>query len=236
MRIRLPKPMEGWRAFVGEVGIIVLGVFIALVAQQLVDDARERSEAREARSLIREELADYMSRLESWQAVQPCLARRITELQLLLDDAQDGGPIETPNWIGRTQFWTLLTVRWDAAAQSGRAALIPADELARYGTMYDWMASTYDSMLIEQADWAKLRTLEHLGSLTPQMAFELNLTLQDARYRAYRISNQIKELRTIAKQVNLPVRSNVLTGTRGICLPMSTPREIALDSSPVGEP
>ena len=32
MHIHLPKPLHGWRAFVGEVGIIVLGVLIALGA------------------------------------------------------------------------------------------------------------------------------------------------------------------------------------------------------------
>ena len=29
MHLHLPKPLHGWRAFVGEVGIIVLGVLIA---------------------------------------------------------------------------------------------------------------------------------------------------------------------------------------------------------------
>ena len=38
MQFRLPKPLHGWRAFVGEVGIIVVGVLLALGAQQLVDD------------------------------------------------------------------------------------------------------------------------------------------------------------------------------------------------------
>jgi hypothetical protein len=36
MHVHLPKPLHGWRAFVGEVGIIVLGVLIALSADQLV--------------------------------------------------------------------------------------------------------------------------------------------------------------------------------------------------------
>jgi len=35
MHIPLPKPLHGWRAFVGEVGIIVLGVLIALAFGQL---------------------------------------------------------------------------------------------------------------------------------------------------------------------------------------------------------
>ena len=42
MRIQLPKPMHGWRAFVGEVGVIVLGVLLALGAQQAVEEMRIR--------------------------------------------------------------------------------------------------------------------------------------------------------------------------------------------------
>lgn len=30
MHLKLPKPLHGWRAFAGEVGIVVLGVILAL--------------------------------------------------------------------------------------------------------------------------------------------------------------------------------------------------------------
>lgn len=236
MRLSLPKPLRGWRAFAGEVGIIVLGVLIALAAQQVAQGFQERAEAREARELIREELATYMGRLESRRVVRDCIANRLGELQALLDRAANGGPIDRPNWIGRPQFWTMLTVRWDAAAQSGRAALIPPAELAEYGLMYDWMRNTYDSMIIEQGDWAKLRTLEHVDSLTPQTAFDLNATLQDARFRAFRINGQTEELREIATRIKLPIRRNESVGTRGPCLPMTTPREVAVRANPFGEP
>lgn len=236
MRLSLPKPLRGWRAFAGEVGIIVLGVLIALAAQETVEDLRKNEDAREARALIREELATYMGRLESRWEVRGCVTNRLGEIQTLLDKVAEGGPIDRPAWVGRPQFWTLLTARWDAASQAGRAALIPPSELAEYGTMYDWMANTYDSMLIEQGDWARLRTLEHLDVLTPQIAFELNATLQDARYRAWRINGQIESLREIADRVDLPVRRNTIVGTRGACLPMTTPRDQAARAHPSGEP
>ena len=38
MHFHLPKPLHGWRAFTGEVGIIVIGVLIALGAEQIVED------------------------------------------------------------------------------------------------------------------------------------------------------------------------------------------------------
>ena len=34
MHFHLPKPLHGWREFLGEVGIIVIGVLIALGAEQ----------------------------------------------------------------------------------------------------------------------------------------------------------------------------------------------------------
>ena len=49
MHFHLPKPLHGWREFAGEVGIIVLGVGIALSAEQIVEAGpqveRERTDS-----------------------------------------------------------------------------------------------------------------------------------------------------------------------------------------------
>ena len=236
MKLSLPKPLRGWRAFAGEVGIIVLGVLIALAAQEVAENFNERSKAREARALIRNELATYLGRLETRASVNDCVVSRINELQSLVDTAARGGPIERPRWIGRPQFWTALSVSWDAAAQSGQAALISPAELADYATMYDWMQNTYDSMLIEQGSWARLRTLEHLDYLTPETAFQINAALQDARYRAWRINSQTRDLQRIAERVGLKAKPNDIVGTRGTCMPLTTPRDVAVRANPAGEP
>ena len=47
MHFQLPKPLHGWRAFAGEVGIIVIGVLIALGAGQIVEWVHWRSEQRD---------------------------------------------------------------------------------------------------------------------------------------------------------------------------------------------
>jgi hypothetical protein len=92
-------------------------------------------------------------------------------------------------------------------------------------------------MLVEQGDWARLRTLEHMRQLSPEMVFELNNVLQDARYRAWRVNGQIDELRGLAKQANLPTLANQIPGTRAACLPMTMPREQAARlANPSGEP
>ena len=55
MKLRIPKPLRGWREFAGEVGIIVLGVLIALGAQQLVEWANHLSQVDEMSARLRKE-------------------------------------------------------------------------------------------------------------------------------------------------------------------------------------
>jgi hypothetical protein len=48
MRFSLPKPLHGWREFAGEVGIIVIGVLIALSAQAVVEHLQDGAQLRQA--------------------------------------------------------------------------------------------------------------------------------------------------------------------------------------------
>jgi hypothetical protein len=49
MHFHLPKPLHRWRAFAGEVGIIVLGVLIALGAEQVAQWIHEQNDVKELR-------------------------------------------------------------------------------------------------------------------------------------------------------------------------------------------
>lgn len=223
MRFHLPKPLHGWRQFAGEVGIIVLGVLIALGAQQLAENIHQRSEAASARRAVRSELETNMSRLASRAALKHCVELRMEEIQALLDGAAKNPSFVTPGWVGRPQYWSMQTVRWEAISQGGRAALLPADELADYGTLYSWMRNINGVMTTEQANWARLRTLEHMSSLTPQMIFELNATLQDARYSNWRIKRWMMQMQPTEAKLQLRNIPNVLAATRSACIPMATP-------------
>lgn len=228
MHFHLPKPLHGWRMLAGEVGIIVIGVLIALGAQQVVQNFQQRSDANQARLAVRGELEVNMSRLASRGAQKHCLEDRMEEIQALLDNAGNKPSITAPGWVGRPQYWSMQTVRWDAIAQSGRAALLPADDLADYGSLYSWMGNINGVMTSEQADWARLRALEHMSSLTPQMIFELNSTLQDARYSNWRIKRWMMQMQPTEARLQLRNIANVLPATQSACIPMATPRAEAV--------
>ena len=90
MHFHLPKPLHGWREFAGEVGIIVIGVLIALGAGQVVESFPDRQVAEEARENVRAEAALDVGFIQSRLAAQPCIERRLAELSEILAKAGAG--------------------------------------------------------------------------------------------------------------------------------------------------
>src|SRR5947208_15175051 len=80
MHFHLPKPLHGWRAFTGEVGIIVIGVLIALGAEQVVEELSWRARVHDATDTLRSEIANHYSAATEIVLAAPCIQR---QLQLL---------------------------------------------------------------------------------------------------------------------------------------------------------
>jgi hypothetical protein len=77
MHFHLPKPIHGWRQFFGEVGIIVLGVLIALSAEQIVHNITEKRKTGEAQERIKNELGLSLGLSVERIAVSPCVQNRL---------------------------------------------------------------------------------------------------------------------------------------------------------------
>lgn len=133
MHLHLPKPLHGWRAFAGEVGIIVIGVLIALGAEQLVQWIHSREELRQVRAALKGELADDRARWEYMGAAEPCSFRRLDELDKWLTTAPSGGRLRDayPNVL-----LNLHSSSWDIAKSSPVVAQMPLSERVTYSSLY----------------------------------------------------------------------------------------------------
>jgi len=235
MDIHKPKPMHNWREFLAEIAVVVLGVLIALSAEQVVENLHEARSAREAREALREELVQDLSDEQIRRnSAQACITRRLDEIGAYLDAVGRGEAVTPPSWIGRPPIAVAYNGQWLASAQSGRVSLLPKVEAANYADLYYRTQQLQDEQTEEQRHWTELRTLQRLPRLTPQMIKEFQVALSGARYSSWRIQLFMLRMReTAQKQEGLkPDPGFVLVGEQpkavSTCIPINTPGDKAL--------
>ena len=80
MKLHRLRPSDGWRVFAGEVGVIVLGVMIALGAQQVADNWQWRQTVARTKSDLNAKISAAVANSAERAAVDPCLSQRLSEL------------------------------------------------------------------------------------------------------------------------------------------------------------
>jgi hypothetical protein len=232
--IHKPKPVHSFREFLSELGVVVLGIVIALSGEQLIEYLHDKHKAGEAREGIRDEIAMNIAVLESRSGAQPCIDRRIGEIATLLE-ASEGSKYVGPTWLGRPKIWEMLHARWQVVSQSGRAPLLAAEEQAVYGFVYALFADVAADEDREQISWARLRASEGLPNLSATMRDELRLALQEARLTNWDIKNLNSLLQTKATEMSLAKRpAPRVQADTGICFPTNTSRSEALNRLSAG--
>lgn len=134
MHFHIPKPLHGWRALVGEIGIIVAGVLIALSAEQLVQSFHEREDVAQLRAALRAELADDRARWEGIQIRDRCTQQRLDALSHWLTSAPPGARLAGNPY--RVFLFNMHSSAWDLAKTSPGAAHVPLKERLTYASLY----------------------------------------------------------------------------------------------------
>src|SRR5690348_10723522 len=129
MHFHLPKPLHGWREFAGEVGIIVIGVLIALGAEQIVQSFHEHQEVGQLRAALRSELADDRARWEHIRASDSCTSKRLDAIEQWAATAPPKARLTNPY---RLFLWNMHSSAWDLAKTSPATANIPLRERLIY--------------------------------------------------------------------------------------------------------
>jgi hypothetical protein len=182
MHIYLPKPLHGWRAFSGEVGIIVLGVLIALAADQAVEDWQWHRKADRAIELLRQEIADEYVEAAEAAITAPCVDRQLQDLEARLSSA--GGRFKPapsyPGLFGDVTFRAPSRVWsddvWRSVVSDGVASHLKDNLRFRLGTFYaqvEFMRN--DNRATDLISW-RMRTLAR--AIQPDAATKTDLIEQ----------------------------------------------------------
>ena len=235
MHFHLPKPLHGWRAFVGEVGIIVIGVLIALGAQQAVESARDRRVAEQTRSAVAEEINQQLLSISLRSTAENCLLRRLGELHLLVDQWGKSGTFNTPLWVAQAPSLDIGLPRYEAAIDAGNIALLSREEQYRLGTVVASLRKFQRIQDDENTVWPTLRMLQDgAESLSPTDRTAIRVALQRASVLDYQARLLIRQALPRAAQFGFrPDRKRFeeygrtiwKSGryTPAICAPIDTP-------------
>lgn len=161
MEIHRPKPWHGWREFAKEIGTIVIGVLIALAAEQAVEALHRRHEIREASTALETELAWNLMAFEVQTDEVPCSTHRLDELRRWADLSASGARPVLSRPIGAPPAFGFRTSIWRAVAPV--VAQMPLEQRLTYAEIYDDLDNAQKLRDADRAAWRDMGQFREAG-------------------------------------------------------------------------
>ena len=162
MGINFPKLLKGWRTFIGEVGTILLGVLLALGAQELVQSLHWKREVGETRKALDAELARDLTAFDYRYRNSECTSDRLAELRRWADSLAIGHALPLKHEIDEPPYFLIRTAAWEIT-DGEIASRIPLEAKLNYAALYDGLRKYNELKNDESQAWA---TLNEYGSAT----------------------------------------------------------------------
>jgi hypothetical protein len=193
--VKLPSPREGWRVFAGEVGVIVLGILLALGAQQVAENVQTRSDVHALRQAINHEVGFNLYAYDVRTRLSDCNMRRIRELVTWLRETPSDEPLPQLDLQGPGALMPYQSI-WDSR-DGAVFAHVPAEARQKYAEFYDELSGNLDRLREEQDAWVAIKGYELPGTVS----------LEDRREIYRLLARAFVADRTLA--VNLPVSKKI---------------------------
>jgi hypothetical protein len=165
------EPVGGWPAVIQEILIVVIGVLIALSAQQLVDGLQWRRKVSDFRSAIDAELGrnleSYRFRIEQ----RKCVRERLDQPGAWADAHETGKGGRLRNAISRPLG---VRLQFSVCDQAGEAAShMPLKQRLAYAELYDEFRN-YDWLRVRERElWFDIRNLQDARRLSDERQLDL---------------------------------------------------------------
>jgi hypothetical protein len=161
MHFHLPKPLHGWREFAGEVGIIVIGVLIALGAEQVVEELHWHSAVDDERRALHIAVARELTESSGRLVQEPCIERRLNDLLTVFARHKAGVPLRMVGRVGVPAVVGASTDAWQTAAGGETLDHMPLDERLSLGASFASFAVMRSDLNQEAREWDQLSRLDH---------------------------------------------------------------------------
>ena len=180
MQFHLPRPLHAWREFVGEVGIIVIGVLIALGAGQLVDDWNWRGSVEAHRKALDEDVFSLWQSLSARVVLQGCIDKRLKDIEVVFQRHKRGLPLDIVAPIGRPAALKAKQNALRMATADGALSHMNFSDRQAYFDVAGSFEAFAPLAWEERESWRVLQGLNEPASLTAADWSELRKAYRDA--------------------------------------------------------
>ena len=177
MEIHKPKPWRGWREFLREYLIIVVGVLTALACEQGVEWLHRRVEVSHAREALRSEIAANAGAAQFSIELERCQGALADRYEVWAR----GGP--RPPTTRGYPFAAPRTNSWEVV-KAGAAAHMPLEERLAYAQFYDRAEGVRENDYLEIPVLLRVGAQNAKAALTPADTGRLLEDLAQARFLA----------------------------------------------------
>lgn len=157
--LKVPKPQHGWRTLFGEVGVIVVGVLIALGAEQVVQNLHWHEKTEAAENAMRIEMRDDNMPIAYIRIlIYPCIN---TAARQLIDHADTLSTVDLRAQVAvlKVPFDTYDSEAWRAVQASDVANHVGAEKLIDWSKPYRLMPTMSSKTAQESVLQADLRAV-----------------------------------------------------------------------------
>ena len=175
MDIRKPKPIHTWREFLGEIGIIVIGVLIALAGEQTVEALHHRSQVAELSEALDVELSHNLAVLKDTVELRQCIDHRLNEIAKWTGSVSELRPLtgDFDRWPGEI----FLNAIWRSTGTS--VELLPLNKRISYARFYDNFANVDQIRDAMRNTWSDIASFEGTKRLSDREKLQIAHDIRD---------------------------------------------------------
>jgi hypothetical protein len=221
MDIHKPRRWHGWREFGKEVATIVLGVLIAIGAEQVVERLHWADEVRDARAALAGEMVRSNGHLAFRVAAEPCIARRLDALEAVTEETAKREPVPHLGVIIPDIGNALNDNVWTNYRAAQTLTHFDARSQAEFSAYYLQIGSLRGFLADETMTWAALRVLQGDPSrLGPVDIAGLRVALQHARFDNRLIAAIAADELDTARRLNIGAPRSDEGRLKDVCGPL----------------
>ncbi len=160
-----PHPFHSWRELAKEIGVIMVGVLLALGAEQVVEAIHWADEVETQRATLLSEARDNLTAVAYRGMLQPCIDARLQQLAEVFRRHARGEQVAVKAATLRPPFFTSATSSWDVAVAGQALGHMPEKERLAFSDAFDAYQGFARLRQEEDQIWQRLALIQHADFL-----------------------------------------------------------------------